>query len=165
MFFEKMNQEFDNKTINYYRIPNPPGGIVKDKVIDLYIIIYLYNNYRFLSVLNTISPSSSIYYICQKGTGRSEFAMALTSLIRYSTAREKEVDLEIIVKDAVEASYNGVQSLLRLFPNGYFLHSLTNKAIRDSSPPGFYSLLDDLYIYCYYYLYFSLFFSILFIYL
>lgn len=92
--------------------------------------------------------------------------MALTSLIRYSTAREKEVDLEIIVKDAVEASYNGVQSLLRLFPNGYFLHSLTNKAIRDSSPPGFYSLLDDLYIYCYYYLYFSLFFSsILFVYL
>lgn len=42
MFFEKMNQEFNNKTINYYRIPNPPGGIVKDKVIDLYIIIYIY---------------------------------------------------------------------------------------------------------------------------
>lgn len=98
-----------------------------------------------MSVLDTISPSSTIYYVCQKGTGRSEFAMALTSLVRYSTAREKEVDLEIIVKDAVEASYNGVQSLLRLFPNGYFLHSLTNKAIRDSSPPGFYSLLDDLY--------------------
>lgn len=117
---------------------------------SIYILILLY---RFLNVLNTIPQSSTIYYVCQKGTGRSEFAMALTSLVRYSTAREKEVDLEIIVKDDVEASYNGVQSLIRLFPNGYFLHSLTNKAIRDSSPPGFYSLLDDLYLFIYLFIY------------
>lgn len=100
----------------------------------------IYN--RFLSFLNSKSSSSSVWYICQKGFGRSEFAMALSELVYNINAKNPQFDY---VTDDNKASYTGVHSLLRLFSNGYLLHFAVNKSINDSSPPGYYSLLDDLY--------------------